>query len=144
MWSGLVPRQAWHLLSSSQEEEQYFQLLIQCMSSVAQSCPILCKPVDCSPPDSSVHRLQARILEWVALSYSMGSSQPRDWTHIFCSGRRVLHHCTAWEAQVLHILMLGNIERKRRGQQDEMVGKHHWLNGHECGKLQDWWGTEGM
>ena len=69
------------------------------MSSVAQSCPILCKPVDCSPPDSSVHRLQARILEWLALTYSMGSSQPRDWTHIFCSGRRILYHCTTWEAQ---------------------------------------------
>ena len=38
----------------------------------------LCDPVDCSPSDSSVHRiLQARILEWVAISFSRGSSQPR-------------------------------------------------------------------
>ena len=43
--------------------------------SVAQSCPTLCDPMDCSPPGSSVHRiLQARILEWVAKSFSRGSS----------------------------------------------------------------------
>ena len=40
-------------------------------SEVAQSCPTLCDPVDCSPPGSSVHGiLQARILDWVAISYS--------------------------------------------------------------------------
>ena len=44
-------------------------------SEVAQSCPTLCDPVDCSPPGSSVHGiLQARILEWVAISFSRGSS----------------------------------------------------------------------
>ena len=48
--------------------------------SVAQSCLTLCNPIDCSPPGSSVHGiLQARILEWVAMSSSRGSSQPRDW-----------------------------------------------------------------
>ena len=42
---------------------------------VAQSCPTLCDPMDCSPPGSSVHGiLQARILEWVAISFSRGSS----------------------------------------------------------------------
>ena len=46
--------------------------------SVAQSCPILCDPMDCSMPGSSVHGIfQARILEWVAISSSMGSSSPR-------------------------------------------------------------------
>ena len=45
-------------------------------------CLILCDPMDCSPPGSSVHGIsQARILEWVAISSSMGSSQPRDWTY---------------------------------------------------------------
>ena len=45
----------------------------------------LCKPMDCSPPVSSVHRiLQARILEWVAMLSSRGSSQPRDQTHLLC------------------------------------------------------------
>ena len=51
----------------------------------AQSCPALCYPVDCSPPGSPVHGIsQARILEWVAISSSRGSSWPRDRTHISC------------------------------------------------------------
>ena len=42
---------------------------------VPQSCPTLCNPEDCSPSDSSIHGiLQARILEWVAISFSRGSS----------------------------------------------------------------------
>ena len=44
----------------------------------AQSHPTLCDLMDCSPPDSSLHGIsQAGILEWVAISYSRGSSQPR-------------------------------------------------------------------
>ena len=42
---------------------------------VAQSCPALCDPMDCSPPGSSV---LARILEWVAVLFSRGSSHPKD------------------------------------------------------------------
>ena len=50
---------------------------------VAQSCPTLCDPVDCSLPGSSVHGiLQARLLEWIAIPFSRGSSQLRDWTWI--------------------------------------------------------------
>ena len=50
---------------------------------VTQSCPTLCDPVDCSPPGSSVHGiLQARVLQWVAISFSRGSSQPRDQTQV--------------------------------------------------------------
>ena len=46
---------------------------------VAQPCPTLCDFLDCSPPGSSVHGIfQARILEWVAIFFSMGSSWPRD------------------------------------------------------------------
>ena len=52
---------------------------------VAKSCLTLCSPMDCSPPGSSVPGiLQARILEWVAIFFSRGSSQPRDRTHISC------------------------------------------------------------
>ena len=52
-------------------------------SEVAQSCPTLCNPVDCSPPGSSVHRIfQERVLEWVAISFSRESSQPRDRTWV--------------------------------------------------------------
>ena len=50
---------------------------------VTQLCPTLCDTMDCSPPGSSVHGiLQARILEWVAISFSRGSSQPSDQTRI--------------------------------------------------------------
>ena len=53
-------------------------------SEVTQSCLTLCDPMDHSPPGSSVHEiLQARILEWVAISFSRGSSQPTDWTWVF-------------------------------------------------------------
>ena len=52
-------------------------------SEVAQSCLTLCDPVDCRPPGSSVPGiLQARILEWVAISFSKGSSRPRDRTQV--------------------------------------------------------------
>ena len=57
-------------------------------SEVAQSCPTLCDPVDCSLPGSSVHGiLQARILEWVAISFSRGSSRPRN-TQVSCIADR--------------------------------------------------------
>ena len=52
---------------------------------VAQLCPTLCNPTNCTPPGSSVHGiLQARILEWVAIPFSRGSSWPRDWTQVSC------------------------------------------------------------
>ena len=60
--------------------------LSPCMyAKLLQSCPALCDPMDCSLPGSSVHGiLQARILEWVALPSSRGSSQPRDLTCVSC------------------------------------------------------------
>jgi len=61
-----------------------------------QSCPTLCDPIDGSPPGSPVPGiLQARTLEWVAISFSRGSSQPRDQTRVSwvsCIGRRLLYH----------------------------------------------------
>ena len=61
-----------------------------------QSCPTLCNTMDCSPPGSSVRGIfQARILEWVAMPSSRGSSQPRDHTrvsYVSCTGRQVLDH----------------------------------------------------
>ena len=56
---------------------------------IAQLCPTLCNPVDCSPPGSSVHWiLQARILKWGAFPSSRESSPPRDGTHIACIAGR--------------------------------------------------------
>ena len=54
-----------------------------CVCSVAQLCPALCDPMDCSPLGSSVHGiLQARILVWVAMPSFRGSSWPRDGTGV--------------------------------------------------------------
>ena len=55
---------------------------------VAQLCPILYNPMDCGPPGSSILGiLQARILEWIAISFSRGSSQFRDQTQVSCTAR---------------------------------------------------------
>ena len=68
----------------------------------AQLYLILCDPMDCSLPGSSVCGLfQARILEWVATSFSRGSSLPWDWTHVSCVSctcRRCFYLCAIWEA----------------------------------------------
>ena len=63
-------------------------------SEVAQSCLTVCDPMDCSLPGSSVHGIfQAIVLEWIAISFSRGSSQPRDWTQV----SRIVDRCfTTW------------------------------------------------
>ena len=64
----------------------FIKLVIHILSlCMLQSCLTLCNPMDCSLPASSVHGiLQARILEWVAMPSSRGSSWPRDQTHVSC------------------------------------------------------------
>ena len=59
-------------------------------SEVSQLCPTLCNPMECSLPGSSIHEIfQARLLEWVAISFSRRSSWPRDRTQVSCAvGRR--------------------------------------------------------
>ena len=62
---------------------------------VAKSYPTLCDPMDCSMPGSFVHGIsQGRTPEWVAISFSRGSSQPRNQTHISCTGSWILYHWT--------------------------------------------------
>ena len=59
---------------------------------VAQSCLTLCDPMDCNLQGSSLHEIsQARTLEWVTISFSRGSSQPRDRTKVPCIGRWILY-----------------------------------------------------
>ena len=76
-----------------------------------QSWPALCNPMDYSPSGSSVHGTsQARILEWVVIPFSRGSSQPRDRTllHISCIGRQILCGWATWEIfMVLHHFVQG-------------------------------------
>ena len=63
------------------------------MCPCAQSCLTLCDPMDCCPPGSPVHGiLQARILEWVAISSCRRSSWPRDPTHLSWISRQILYY----------------------------------------------------
>ena len=64
-----------------------------CCYLITKSYPTVCDPMDCSPPGSSVHWIsQARMLEWVAISFSRGSSQPRDQICVSCIGSH--WHCS--------------------------------------------------
>ena len=106
-----------------------------------QSCLTLCDPVECSLPGSSVHGiLQARVLEWVAMSSARGSSWPRDRTcmsFVSCIGRRVLYHSrrlgspqtasTAWSS--LSMLSSGSMEK----------GKDRVYHHHTGSVWQLWW-----
>ena len=82
--SWIDPHSHWQLTS----------LCVLCL--VAQLYLTLCDPMDCNLRGSSVHRiLQAKILEWVAIPFSRGSSEPRDGTcvsYVSCPDRQVLHH----------------------------------------------------
>ena len=76
------------------------------MLLLVESCPTLCDPTDCSPPGSSVHGIsQARVIEWVAISFSRGSSQPRDGTCISCIDRRILYYWSTSEAPFVNYTM---------------------------------------
>jgi len=77
--------------------QNWKSVLIKCVCVlVTRSCPTLCNPIYCSLPGSSAHGiLQARILEWVAIPFSRGSSRTRDRTQISCFGGRVF---TIWAA----------------------------------------------
>ena len=82
------------------------------MVLVTQSCPTFCDPMDCSPPGSSVHEIfQARILEWLAISFSRGSSQPRGGTRVTCTaGRFFTTKPTGWVVTTVEINFLTVLE----------------------------------
>ena len=89
-----------HCLQQSRHGKQPKCPSTVCVCLVAQSHLTLCDPMDCSP-GSSVHGIiLTRILEWVAISSSRGSSQPRDWT--LC-----LWHLLHWQADSLLLSHLG-------------------------------------
>ena len=83
----------WSILSSSLSSLPHSHIvtswfppkLVCAVCLVTQSCLTLCDPMDCGPlGSSSVGIFQARILKWVAMSSSRGSSQPRDWIQVPC------------------------------------------------------------
>ena len=68
---------------------------------VTQPCPTLWDPMDCSLPGPFVHGIfQARILEWVGIPFSRGSSQPRDWAWVSCIAGRFV---TVWATREAHV-----------------------------------------
>ena len=120
-------------------------------SEVTQSCPTLCDPMDCSLSGSSVYGIfQARVLEWIAISFSRGSSRPRKWTPVsHITGRIDAFELWCWR-KLLRVLWtarrsnqsilkeinpeysLEGLMLKEKGTtEDEMAGWHHQLDGHE-------------
>ena len=99
-WSGLpfpspgdLPNPGIELRSPALEEDTHVQLF--------------CNPMNYSLPGSSAHGIsQAKILEWVAISFSRESSGPRDWAHLSGIGRWILYHWATWEAQALYLLLV--------------------------------------
>ena len=76
--------------TESVEESCHKKYPVKSEMKVAQSCPTHHNPMDCSPPGFSVHGIfQARIPEWVAFSYSRGSSWPRDYNRVSCIGGQI-------------------------------------------------------
>ena len=72
---------------------------------------MLCDPMDCNPPGSSIHGiLQARILEWVAIPFSRGSSWPRDQTRVSCIAGRFF---TVWTTREELLLKFSWFKRER-------------------------------
>ena len=99
----------WLLFSGASREARYKVITIIQMrniwivvsSKVAQLSPTLCNPMDCSLPGSSVHGIfQTRVLEWVAISFSRGSSRPRDGTRVSNIADR---RFTVWATKSLSI-----------------------------------------
>ena len=73
---------------------------------VFQLCPTVCDPMDCSLPGSSVHGiLQARILEWVAIPFLRGSSQPRSRTQVYPHSKQILY-CMSHKGGNTHLRIL--------------------------------------
>ena len=80
-----------------------FSIGLKKWSEVAQSCSTLCDPMDCSLPGYPVHGIfQAIVLEWIAISFSRGSSQPRDPTQVSCIAGGFLTSWTMREATLVY------------------------------------------
>ena len=127
---------------------------------VTQSCPTLCDPMDCIPPVSSVLGvLQARMLEWITILLSRGSSQPRDGNHVSCfscTGRQDIPRLQLGSPSSPKFMSIQTVmpratwieqltcwkrpdarkdwrQKENRVVEDEIVGWHHQLNRRELG-----------
>ena len=99
----------------------------ECMLSRAQ---LFATPWTAACPCFSVHGiLQTRTLERVAISFSMGSSWPRDGTHVSSIGRQILYHCTTWEALTWHVINAQEFEAQKLTQLLMAKPIKSWLTG---------------
>ena len=130
---------------------------------VAQLCWILCDPIYCSPAGSSVHGiLQVRILECVAISFSRGSSRPRDRTQVSCIAGRfftiwatsiICHHCIVYPSlclikNALKLLQIHSELKTGKGRREQMwespaeiIRWDHSEKGNVCLRLYSCLGT---
>ena len=109
-------RQEEHSRTSLPKSFFYSSLRYFYESEVAQSCLTLCDPMDCSLPGSTIHGIfQARILEWVAISFSRRSSWPRDWTQVShmvgIVGRRFTVWATREDISIFYVYFIMNCDR---------------------------------
>ena len=107
IWPSCFPRTTWG-------RDCLLSIVYSCLfchkvkeSEIAQSCPTLCDPMDCSLPGFSFHGIfQARVLKWVAISFSRGFSWPRDRTQVSCiAGRRFTLWVTREDRKCLSLLL---------------------------------------
>ena len=109
-WSGVKPtsppcRQILYRPSHQGSPSLYY--LCYCCCLVAKSYPTLCDPMNYSTPVPLVHGIsQARIQDWIAISFSKRSSQARDQTCVSGIGRQILYHWATREALILFILVI--------------------------------------
>ena len=97
-----LPSPSFHTALYTRDQRPLSLLLWLFSHSVMSDSFATPRTADCQAPLSTgPPPPRARILEWVAISFSRGSSQPKDQIHISCIGRQVPYHCTTWEAQPL-------------------------------------------
>ena len=116
-----------------QRMKGYFVCLVKVKSeSRTLSCVwLFVTPVNCSPPGSSVHGVsQARILEWVATSFSRGSPRPRDWTQVSYIGRQILYHLSYQGSPLYALTLLYAKQKKRHRCIEQTFGP--------CGRRRGW------
>jgi len=90
---------------------------------VADLCWVLCNPMDCILPGSSVHGiLQARILEWVAISFSKRSSRSKKWTWVSCTAGKFI---TVWATREAPFSSHHSLtEQKMRAYEPRVLAQH--------------------
>ena len=111
-------------------------------SEVTQLCPTLCDPMDCSLPGSSTHGIfQARILEWVAISFSRGTSWPRDRSQVSCIvGRHFIVWATRDSLRLASLILESDFSKLGRGEGFQLPKARQSLPWFPAVFLQYWWG----